>query len=220
MTAVVPTPDITLQKRVLSIQETVGALKIVSPEQYVQAAEVSKSIAALRKEIESTFDPIISKAYAAHKEACNQKSRYLNPLVEQQRKVDSLILAWNREQERIRRQKEEELAAQVRRDQEAQALREAEELERQGEPELANVVLENQIAAPAPVVSIASAVPKVDGLSKRVNWRWRVKNVDLIPRQYMQPNEIAIGGVVRSLKDKTVIPGIEVYSEDSAIHRS
>lgn len=219
MTAVVPTPDITLQKRVLSIQETVASLKIVSPQQYVHAAEVSKSISALCKEISSTFDPIISKAYAAHKEACNAKARFLNPLQEQQRKVDSLILNWNREQERLRRQQEEELASQVRRDQEAQAMREAEELERQGEPELANVVLENQIAAPAPVVSIASAVPKVQGLGKRTAWQFRIKDAALVPREYCEPAMTKIGGVVRALKGATRIAGVEVFEVDIPIHR-
>lgn len=208
-----------LQQQVVSMQQTVGALKIMNAEQYLQAAEVSKGIAALRKEVANTFDPIIAKAHAAHKEACEQKRKVLSPLEDNQKKVDTLILAWDREQERVRREEEERQRAEAKRLEDERAIQEAEQLQAQGEHELADHVLETQACAPAPMVSIPSSVPKVQGLAKRVNWRWRVKNADLIPRQYLMPDEVAIGGVVRSLKDKTQILGIEVYSEDSAIHR-
>lgn len=213
-------PDLALERQVVSMQQTVDSLKIMNAEQYVRAGEVSKGIAALSKEVANTFDPIIAKAHAAHKEACEQKRKVLAPLEDNQKKVDTLILAWDREQERQRREDEERLAAQAKKEADDRAIREAQELQAQGEHELADVVIENQAAAPAPVVSIASSVPKIQGIAKRTNWRWRVKNAALIPREYLQPNEIAINGVVRSLKDKTVIPGIEIYSEDSAIHRS
>jgi len=51
------------------------------------------------------------------------------------------------------------------------------------------------------------------GISYSEIWKFKVTDERLIPRQYLVPDLRAIGGVARSLKDKTKIPGIEVYSE-------
>ncbi len=212
-------PTLAIEKQLVSVQESARVLEIRSADDYVRAGEISKSISYLRKEVEATFNPIIAKAHEAHKEACEQKKKHMLPLDIAQNRVDRLLLAWQSEQEAIRRAEEDRLATIAKKEADDRAMAEAEELQRQGESHLADVVIETQATAPAPVVSIPSSVPKVQGFAKRVNWRWRVKNVALIPREYMQPNEIAIGGVVRSLKDKTQIAGVEVYPEDSAIHR-
>jgi hypothetical protein len=47
----------------------------------------------------------------------------------------------------------------------------------------------------------------------RENWKFRVTNEKLIPREYLKADEIKIGGVVRALKGSTNIPGVEVYNE-------
>jgi hypothetical protein len=84
--------------------------------------------------------------------------------------------------------------------------------------------------APTPVVKVEAAIPKVAGIKGRTNWKWRWKKngehdlidallKDSTKRIYVQGNETAIGELVRSVKDKTkaeaLIPGIEVYSEES-----
>ncbi len=55
----------------------------------------------------------------------------------------------------------------------------------------------------------------------RTNWKYRIVDVNLIPRAYLVPNEVAIGAVARSLKDKANIPGVEFYAESGlTIHGS
>jgi hypothetical protein len=55
----------------------------------------------------------------------------------------------------------------------------------------------------------------------RINWKYRIVDATLIPREYMMPNEVAIGAVARSLKDKANIPGVEFYGESGLnIHGS
>ena len=208
-----------LDTQIVAVQQNVTTLTITCVDEYCAAAEISKSITALRKEVEAAFNPIIEKAHQAHKQAIEQKKKYLSPLEQHQRVVDQKLLAWNREQERIRREQEEKLRQEERKRQEEQALREAEELHRQGELLAAEAVIEQAVIAPAPVVALPKTVPKVEGFSSRAVWRWRVVNESLIPRQYLKIDEIKVSGVVRALKDKSTIPGIEVFSEDSAIHR-
>jgi hypothetical protein len=70
-------------------------------------------------------------------------------------------------------------------------------------------------------------VPKVAGTAKRENWLFRVKNPDLIPREYLVPDDPfdpksypRIGRVVRAMKSATNIPGIEVYAESTLVQRT
>lgn len=59
---------------------------------------------------------------------------------------------------------------------------------------------------------VPSAVPKVEGISFRTDWKWEVTDVSQVPREYMMVNEVAINGVVRAMKDKTNIPGVRVFT--------
>lgn len=67
-------------------------------------------------------------------------------------------------------------------------------------------------AAAQVVAPIAQALPsEAEGVSQRVTWEYEVVDEAKLPRQYTMPNHKAIGGVVRSLKDKADIPGVRVF---------
>lgn len=63
--------------------------------------------------------------------------------------------------------------------------------------------------APAPVVPEA---PKTQGLSMRDNWCFEVVDPAAVPRQYMMPDEIKIGKVVRALKGQIDILGVRIFN--------
>jgi len=62
---------------------------------------------------------------------------------------------------------------------------------------------------------VATYIPKPSaaGTSIRRPWKYRITNVDLIRRELMLPNETAIGGLVRALKENFKEPGIEAYQD-------
>lgn len=65
-----------------------------------------------------------------------------------------------------------------------------------------------------PPVVIPRAVPKMaGGPVYRTVTKFRIDNAALIPRQYLVPDMVKIGGVVRALKQAANIPGITVYEE-------
>ncbi|MFH2074382.1 MAG: hypothetical protein ABIJ57_03415 [Pseudomonadota bacterium] len=64
---------------------------------------ISKVIKALKKEIDETFDIIISKAFSAHKEAVAQKKRHYEPLDAAERQIKQKMGTYLDEQDRIRR---------------------------------------------------------------------------------------------------------------------
>jgi hypothetical protein len=126
------------------------------------------------------------------------------------------------------------IAAEQRKAREAEleAQRKAGEIGKREEARLAKIAAEEeakakafaaeqakQTAAAVPTVKVEPNVPKVAGIKGRVNYRFEVVNASLIPRDYMKPDEVRIGELVRRIKDpekaQQVIPGIRCWTEDS-----
>jgi len=66
---------------------------------------------------------------------------------------------------------------------------------------------------------LAPATPKVAGISSRETWKYEITNRQLIPEEYWQVDEKAIGAVVKALKGQTRIPGVRVYAETAIAAR-
>lgn len=207
-----------LETEALTVPEKARALKIVDNETYVMAGNMLVEIKGLRKQINDTFDPIVKKAYEAHKEAKAQKTKVEAPLAEAEGIIKPALSAWNMEQERIRRQAE--LAAQeaARKAEEERRLKEAESLEKQGDQKGVEEVLSAPIEV-APVI-VQKTVPKVQGISFTERWKFQIVDASKIPREYLVPDEIKIGQVVRALKGATSIPGVKAYSESGVSGRA
>ena len=77
--------------------------------------------------------------------------------------------------------------------------------------EEAQAILDEPDFVPMPTVK--ADIPKVDNRLFRKVWKFRIVDEGQIPRQYMTPDMVKIGGVVRAMKGVTNIPGIQVYEE-------
>lgn len=117
--------------------------KIVNNEQYTTAAERLKGLKGLLKQVADTFEPIISKAFAAHREAVAQRKKHETPLLEAEGIYKRAMLTYTQEQERQRQEQERKAREAAEREQaklreqaaaaEAKAKAEAEELRRKAE---------------------------------------------------------------------------------------
>jgi len=166
----------------------------------------------LLKEIDEGYDDIIKAAHQLHKKAVARKAEYYSPVEAGVKHTKGLMEKFDREQEAIRQAEERRLREIARKEEEERLLQEAIEAEANGETDISEAILEEPIYVP-PVV-VQKEILKVNGgPTYRTVWKFRIKNVNQIPREYMTPNEIRIGAVVRAMKDQTAIPGIEVYSE-------
>lgn len=201
-----------VSKKALSVPEQARAIQVVDAETYTQAGQVLITIKGLRKEIGAAFDPIIKKAHEAHKEAKAQKDKAEAPLIEAENIIKPALAAYDREQERLRREEEERQREIARKAEEERRLREAEQAEKEGRNEEAQAIIEEPVYVP-PVV-LEKTTPKVQGISMQKVWKFRVTNEALIPREYMTPDMVKIGGVARATKGSIQIPGVEIYSED------
>jgi len=202
----------TVEQRALTVPEQARAIKVVDAMSYTKAGEILITIKGLRKEIDETFDPIIKKAHEAHKEAIDQKKKVDAPLVEAENIIKPALATYDREQERLRKAEEERQREIARKAEEERRLQEALQAEKEGKREEAQAIIEEPVYVP-PVV-IERTTPKVSGISMQKVWKFRVVDQAQIPREYMVPDLVKIGGVARATKGSIQIPGVEIYSED------
>lgn len=65
------------------------------------------------------------------------------------------------------------------------------------------------------LVAQGSAMPaKLQGITSRVIWRWKVTDAALVPREYLCVDASKLDAVVKEAKEGVKIPGIEVYREE------
>jgi hypothetical protein len=211
-----------LESQALSVPERAKLIVITTAAEYVAAGELLKTVKGLRAEIDSTFDPIISKAHDAHKEALAQKRKVDAPLVEAEGILKPRISTYLREEERKRQEEEMRLQKEARDREEAEQLAKADILHEIGEVAAANQVLEEEIYVP-PVV-LPSSAPKVAGISMRETWSAQV--VDLMklvkavaegkaPIQCISANTVFLGQQARSMKAALNYPGVKAVSDSS-----
>lgn len=78
---------------------------------------------------------------------------------------------------------------------------------------------EAEAAANVQEVKVAPSVPKVAGVRGRVLWKFDIVDPNRIPRAFLMPDDVKIGQMVRSEKDKKraegICPGILVKEEDA-----
>ena len=201
----------------LSIPEQAKQISIKTVDDYTRAGEIMMTIKAIRKKITDTFKPIKQKMDAAKQEVLDQERAADAPLKEAEALLSPQIIAWNREQERLRQEEENRLREEARKQEEERRLQEAILAEQSGQKEEAEAIMETPVQV-APVV-VPKSVPKVAGMSIRENWKFKISNEKLIPREYLKVDEVKIGQVVRALKSATNIPGVEVYNEGTVSGR-
>jgi hypothetical protein len=202
-----------LETKALSYPDKARQLTINNPDDYRIAGEFVKAVDALGKEVEASFSPQIAQAHALHRSLIAERDRHLKPLTEAKTYARRLMVAYDQEQERKRREEEIRLRELARKAEEDAKLAAALDAEASGQTEEAQAILEEPVYVP-PII-IKNETPKVQGVQFRTVWKFRVVDQRKIPAEYLIPDMVKIGAVVRALKQMTTIPGIEVYSEKS-----
>lgn len=202
-----------VKKELIVLDKQIFTLRVVNTETYLQAGEIFKAIGAMAKRINAFFEPLCKKADEAHKALTSAKAAELAKLAPLRDHVNKEQTAWNIEQEKVRKAEEDRLRQEALKAEEDRRLADALQAEKEGNKEEAIAILEEPAFVPPPIVE--SLTPKISGQAMVTTWRWRLIDINKLPRQYLQVNESAVNQVVRALKGKTVISGIEVYPEQS-----
>ena len=168
---------------------------------------------SLLNEVKDTFDPVIKKAHEAHKEALAQKKRHEAPLLKAESYIKNQISGYYAEIERKRREAEER--ERRRREEEERKRREAERiLDEQKSSEI-----EQPDPEPEPEKEIIPPKPKMEGVSIKTTWKWKVLDEMQVPREFLTINEKKLNQYVREHKEKAKIPGIHIYPDRTVAAR-
>jgi len=167
-------------------------------EQLKPAAEDLALIRKLRKTLEWTkkewTGPIREKL-----DAVNAAFKILLEPIEQADKITSdKMLAFDREQQRIRQEQEN-----INRLREEAA---------QKQKELTGEITEVERVEVAPEAP-HRIFTEVGTAGQRENWKWQVVDINLVPREYLMINAGMLTPVVKASKGRITIPGVRIYNE-------
>lgn len=222
-----------LETTTKSLAQRLSSTTVTDTKSLEQAVLDRQAIGDAIKRVEDFFAPFKQMAHRLHRALCDRETEILTPL----KRVDAVkrtaISDYKAERDRIRQAQERELAEQRRREDEARAMADAELLAASGQHQEAAAVLEEAIAAPAPVVALTDETKGVEGLKFTRRWLWRYRGgpnvikdtppevlqraMQLVPRDFCCVDEKKVGQYVRSMKSTAKIPGIEIYYVDDPV---
>jgi hypothetical protein len=191
-----------IQSKALLPLQTAKTLQVTSEAELKTAAEMVRILKELQDEVDKVFGPIVEQAYKAHKAAKRAQNEHLKPLVDAEATIRQRINLF------LSVKKAEREKAETERRRAEASLRQ----QPASQPER----LAPATVAP-PRLPEVPAAPKVVGVSEVLDWKWKVVDVAQIPAQYWVLDETLINAEVRTSKELTRIPGIEVFSESRAV---
>lgn len=167
------------------------------------------------KGINDLFDPPIKKAHEAHRAMIAAKKEIADPLLNAERVLKSAVKDYLVEEERTRK------AAEDQRKFEQEALLAKLEAEREkNDTKAADETFEQIEEIHAESMKVEEA-PQMTGLTKKTLIRWRVSDLDLVPRDLLTIDKAKVDEIVKRMKLDAEIPGIEIYEDVSiAMKRS
>lgn len=202
-----------VEQEITSVQTVATSLAIINNESYTEAGRLLTTIKKVEKTIKEYFKPLKDNAHRAWKAICDRENEEIDKLLPSRLYLDKQMTSYNLEQERIRRVTEERLRQEAVKREEEERLQAALQAEKEGNKAEAEAILSEPVFVPPPIVP--KETPKVNGLTMVTDWKWKLADINLVPRQYLITNDTAINAVVKSLKDKCNIPGIEIYPHSS-----
>ena len=212
-----------------------AGLRIVDRESCINASTLLRSVKTLRGQVVAFWAPHLDaametkrKAEAARKGLADEQARMEAPLIEAERVLKGALLTYETEQERLRLVEEQRLQEEARKHAEAVTLAAAASLETEaiatGNAEMlqeATDILDQPIEAP--VVSVATSVPKVQGVTYRDQWKAHpainVKALaaavasGAVPATFLVPDMTAINAFARATKGTHAVPGIRFFND-------
>ena len=226
--------ETTLRETALTTYQEANQIIVNDNRDYESAGWLRREIKSAQKKITDYWKPLKDAAYAQHKALVAREAEMLNPLKEADKIVESRMLDYYREQERIRREAEQE-----RLRQEAEARRAAEEaarlLEEASQSEdgeidedtaeilsIAQTQAEEAAAAVEPVY--VPSAPKAVGMAVKHVWRARVVKEYLVPIAVagveIRPIDLKLLNKLATISQgKVECPGVEFYQEEQTAVR-
>lgn len=181
-----------LQVQANNVLDTVEFLTINNEQELNEANSVLRKIVSLREAAKVHFDGLKKPFNEAMANLRAKEKEFLEPMEKGEQAIKKLMVEYNKKVE-------ERLA-----------------IEQTKLEEASKSLAENGITI---MPSVKLERPKLSGTSTRNTYDFDIVDVNLIPREYLLIDKVAIGKVVRAMKEKTNIPGIKVKIVQSIVSR-
>lgn len=152
----------------------------------------------------------LAEANRHHKTLCAWRDGLVKPLTDAAATVGQKMLAWKAAEDRRALLEREAAQKEANRKAEEERAARAAAIAAQGRAADAAAVLARPVqAAPVPLRSAAPAKPK----GSRDNWVFTIEDANLIPREYLMPDEQKIRAYGKAMKADAKIPGVSFRNE-------
>jgi hypothetical protein len=182
---------------------------ITNQGEYEDAANDLKKVKTLYKTIEEERLSATRPLDETKKRIMEWFRGPLDRLASAENATKGAMISYSNEQDRLRRAEQarlDEIARKEREKLEAQAAK----AQAAGKVEKAEAIMEKAQVVAAPVVELT--VAKTAGISYRTVWEFEIVDETAIPREWLVPDQKAIGGAIRSTQGKISIPGVKAIA--------
>jgi len=194
------------------IQEADTIKSIANPQEYSRVAQMRGLIKDMITKIEADQRPGIDEAFKHHRNLLKNLTDKINPLQTKHATLGRLLVAFDIEQENIKRRRELEIEAEQKRKAEEEKQQLAKLAAEMGDEQLAKEIKGAPLDIAPVVVVKETPSAKESGVSFREDFKFEIVDPTKIPCAYHTIDEVKIGKVVRAMKLATAIPGIRVFS--------
>jgi len=151
----------------------------------------------------------------------------LTPLSQAETTISNALLKWDREQKALQEAEQRRLQDEARKREEDARLEIAAQAEAEGAPEgVVQEILET--STELPITFAAPTYIKAPGLSTRMLYSAEVTNIRVLcaaiaagtaAETLVQPNEVALNGLARCMKDSFRVPGCKLVKKDTLVKK-
>jgi vacuolar-type H+-ATPase subunit H len=199
---------------------TVESLTITCPAEYEKAGNYLKQVKGRYQQIDKERKAIL----APLNETKQRIQDFFNPPLERLAKAETVlkhsIASWTIEQQRILAEQERharELAAKEQDRLDAEAQQNALQAEQSGNHNQAEEILATVPQVSMPVIESVQA--KVEGVSMRDNWKYRITNANEIPREFLIPDDKKLTQYAKMAKNTMTVSGVEFYNDQIVVSK-
>lgn len=189
----------------------VQKLIIGTSDQYVFANDKLKLVKSRAKELNDLRLSLTRPLDESKERIMNLFRPAVDKFKTAEKMIKDAMLEYDREMEKKRAEEEEALRKAAEEERE-RLEKEAKKIAKNGDLDAALAL--RQQAGEIEDPTVEKDTPKVSGLAKRKIWKYRITNMDKLPREYMIPNHEMLSEFARETKGEADIPGVEVYYEE------
>lgn len=203
------------------VEQALG-FRVVDVDSNAEALNIIKRLRAGEQRIKDYFEPARRAADKAKKEILAARDGLIVPIAAARGIYDRRADEYEQVERRKAAEEERRLQEMARKQEEDRVLDEAIEAERQGDTEAASQILGEELDVP--IVTVAPAVAKVSGMSKRETWSAEIENLhELVAYVHNHPEWISLldanmpnlNRLAVSQHKALNIPGVRAVSKSS-----